>query len=236
MHREAFDRLTAAQQAVLLAAGREAVGRRITDIDRSEQAALRSICEHKLVSLVTASPEQLAALHAAVQPVYAQLERNAPTRRLIAEIREMRDEAAAGEDESLRCPGAETAVASELEGRWQATPSRAALLAAGAVPREVAPPLSGLEMELAGGKWIERGLHTKRVWTGTYSVSGDTVKLTLATCSLNPCAPGATTELGWSTYRDTLTLTQLPGRQSWWQLPNRRSWWLLTAVPFRRAG
>ena len=138
----------------------------------------------------------------------------------------MRD-GTAREDESLRCPEPETGIASELEGRWQATPSRAELLAAGASPHDLVGALSGLEIEFADGEWIARGVHTERVWTGTYSVSGDVVQLTLETCSHNPCSPGTATEHRWSTYRDTLTLTQLPGRSSWPRL---------TATPFKRVG
>ena len=42
--------------------------------------------------------------------------------------------------------------------------------------------------------------------TGTYVVTGDVLELTMRTCTANPCTPGATTEYGWSRYRDTLTL------------------------------
>ena len=223
MNRQAFAKLTAAQQEVLRAAARQAVGLRITEIDRGEKDALRSICEGKLASLVTASPEQIAALHAAVRPVYAQLERDAETRNLIARIRKLQ---AGSQSEPLRCPEAETGVAFELEGRWQATPSRAELLSAGATSRELAGALSGLEIEFADGEWNARGLHTRRAWTGTYTVTGDVVRATLETCSHNPCAPGASTEHAWSVYRDTLSLTPRVGRSSW---P------LLTAKPFTQA-
>ena len=101
MNRKAFAALTAEQRAVLVAAGREAVGPRIAEIDRVEQDALWSICDHRLASLVTASPEQIAALRAAVRPVYAELERNATTRELIADIRAVEGRRGGGRATSL---------------------------------------------------------------------------------------------------------------------------------------
>jgi TRAP-type C4-dicarboxylate transport system substrate-binding protein len=222
MNRRAFDTLTPAQRRILSEASRAAIGRRLDRIKSSEAEAVRAICTENLASLATASPEDVEALHEAVRPVYAELERDAETRRLITEIRKLRD---GSHSEPLRCPPPETSVASELEGRWQTTPSREELLAAGALPQEVANGLSGLEIEFEDGRWIARGLDTDRVWTGTYSVSGDVIQLTLETCSHNPCTPGAAAEHGWSVYRDTLSLTPLPGRSSWWQL---------TAKPFKR--
>ena len=63
MNREAFDGSRRRSRPCSLAAGREAVGLRMTEIDRAEKGTLRSICEQGLASLVTASPGQVAGLH-----------------------------------------------------------------------------------------------------------------------------------------------------------------------------
>jgi TRAP-type C4-dicarboxylate transport system substrate-binding protein len=222
MNRRAFDGLTPEQRKILRAAGRVAIGPHLARIERSEGDAVRAICAQSLVSLVDASPADLAALRGAVQPVYALLERDAKTRQLVAEIRKLGDGVAS---EPLRCPEAEVGAASELEGRWQATASRKELLAAGATPREVRTAQSRLTIEFDDGRWVAR-LNTRRVWTGAYTVNGDLLSLTLEKCSHNPCTPGAVAEHRWSVYRDTLSVTRLPGRTFWWRL---------TAKPFERA-
>jgi TRAP-type C4-dicarboxylate transport system substrate-binding protein len=222
MNATAFGELTSAQQKTLLEAGRAAVQPRIRRIESSEQEAVRAICTRDLVALVPASPDDVEALRDAVRPVYSELERTGETRDLITEIGGL---GAGARTEPLRCPAPEASVASELDGRWQATPTRAELLAAGALPREVPSALTGLEVKFAGGRWVADGLTARRQWTGTYTVNGDVIRLTIETCSHNPCTPGAAAEHGWSVYRDVLSLTRLPGRSSW---P------LVTAEPFRR--
>jgi hypothetical protein len=222
MNRRAFGALTPAQRVILRAAGRAAIGPHLARVERSDEDAVRAICTRNLVSLVTASPADVAALREAVRPLYAELERDPETRELIAEIRELDDGAGS---EPLRCSAPGAGVASELEGRWRATAGREALLAAGASPREVRRGRNTLTIEFENGRWVARGLETGRVWTGTYTVAGDVIRLTIETCSHNPCRPGAAAEHRWSVYRDTLSLARLPGRSVWGQL---------TAEPFKR--
>ena len=211
MNRKAFAALTAEQRAVLVAAGREAVGPRIAEIDRVEQDALWSICDHRLASLVTASPEQIAALRAAVRPVYAELERNATTRELIADIRVLK--VGVVEDAPLRCPATKASAASELKGRWHASASPAELLAAGASKREATTYEGSATLELGDGRWVFRGDRT--TVTGSYTTEGDVVRLTMKTCTANPCSPGAAADYDWSVYRDRLVLTRFPERNAW---------------------
>jgi len=222
MNRRAFEALTSTLQKTLLEAGRAAVGPRTARLGRSEDEAVRAICTRNLASLVTVSPDDVKALRVAVRSIYSQLERDAGTRELIADIGSLR---AGSRSELLRCPTPETSRASELEGRWRSTLSRAELLGAGAEPREVPSGLSGLEIEFEDGRWSAHALGKRRDWTGTYTVYGDVVRLTIEACSHNPCTPGAAAEYSWSVYRDVLSLTGLPGRSAW---P------LLTAEPFSR--
>lgn len=220
MNRRAFAALTPAQRRILREAGRAAVAPHLSRIERVEEEAVRAICVQRSATLVSASAADVAALMDAARPVHAKLERDPQTKGMIAAIRTLR--ATAGRGEALRCPEARPASASELEGRWQATATREELLAAGASTREVVKGDNSFSLEFENGEWVVRGIDGRRVWTGTYTVSGDVMRLTLETCSHNPCTPGAAAEHGWSVYRDTLSLSRLPGRSSWWQLTGKR--------------
>jgi TRAP-type C4-dicarboxylate transport system substrate-binding protein len=218
--RDAFRRLSPAQRKVLRRAGREAVAPLLARLEKDENEALAALCDRDKLSLATVSDSELAALRAAVRPVYRQLERDAETRKLVAEIRKLKPGTGS---EPLRCSRASVDGAA-LAGRWSATAHRDELLAAGAQPKETAPGQNTLRLELEGGRWVAR-LQNGRMWTGTYAVTGDRVRITLETCSHNPCTPDASADYGWSIYRDRLSLTQLPGPTSLWQL---------TAKPFER--
>jgi hypothetical protein len=169
---------------------------------------------------VTAPPAELTALRAAVRPVYAELERNDRTRALIAQIRALDD---GSQPEPLRCPAVAAAPVSALEGTWTSDVSRDELLAAGAPQRDANRYHGKGTLELGNGHWTYRD--ARGTVAGRYAVSGDIVRLTIRTCSINPCTPGARVELQWSIYRDTLTFAPVAGRVSWARL---------TAKPARR--
>src|SRR5262249_34374425 len=158
---------------------------------------------------------------AAVRPVYAQLERNPQTRELIAAIRTLRGGGPIVNDEPTRCPSA-AGKASELEGTWKSSATRKELVARGASAAEAATYAGSGTLELKGGRWVFRGEHT--TVTGTYTVRGDVVRLTMRTCTANPCTPGEPSEYVWSAYRDTLSLTGKIGE----------SWPRLVVAPARR--
>ena len=222
MNRKAFERLTPEQREVLRAAGRDAIVARLAQIRRVETEALALVCGRRLASLVTVPPDHIAALHDAVRPVYRELERDPQTRRLIAEIRKLRDDDRA---DVLRCPEAGERVGAEVEGRWRASAERKDWLAAGASPRELSKGRGSMSLEVTDGRWAARQSETGRTWTGTYAVRRDVIRFTVRRCSHNPCTPGARAEHRWSVYRDTLALSPLAGRVSWWQM---------IAAPFKR--
>ena len=89
-NRAAFARLTPSQRAILRRAGREAIGPEAARIEKEQKEALAVICDRSPDVLTTASRSELAALRRAIQPVYAALERDPQTKRLIAEIRRLR--------------------------------------------------------------------------------------------------------------------------------------------------
>lgn len=216
IRRDAFRRLAPAQRTILRRAGREAVAPVLARLEREQQEALGELCDRP-VALGSASASQLAALRAAVRPVYGELERDARTRRLLADVRTLKPGTV---NEPLRCPTA-AAAAPRFEGSWSGTAARDELLAAGASPKETRPGKGTMTLELGRGRWSAR-LDPDRVWTGTYAVTGGRIRFTLATCSHNPCDPGSVAEQRWSVYRDTLSLSDLPGRPSWWQLTTPR--------------
>jgi len=213
MNRRAFRALTAEQRRILLDAGREAVGARLAEVKRLEKDALVSICARTLARLVTAPAADVAALHTAVRPVYAQLERSRLTRELLSEIRALRGDAPGGNDERRSCPAAAGARGPQLEGTWRSSATPSALLARGASKAEAATYEGAGTLELKGGHWVFRGDHT--TVTGTYLVEGDVVRLTMVTCTANPCSPGAISDYGWSVYADTLSLTPSAPGSGW---------------------
>jgi hypothetical protein len=213
MNRKAFRALTAEQRRILFAAGREAIGARVAEVERLEKDALASICARKLARLVTVPAADVTALHAAVRPVYAQLERNRFTRELLAEIRALRGAGPDGNDEGRSCPAAARARGSQLEGAWRSSATPASLLAHGASKAEAATYEGAGTLELKAGRWVFRGDHT--TVTGTYLVEGDIVRFTMVTCTANPCSPGAISEYGWSVYHDTLSLTPSAPGSAW---------------------
>jgi TRAP-type C4-dicarboxylate transport system substrate-binding protein len=212
MNRRAFEALTPSQRQLLFDAGREAVERRPAEVDRREQDALAMICQDAFASLVRLPEEDVAALHAAVRPVYGELSRDPTTRKLIGEIRALRASGGTSVD-SIACPLAAATSAPELEGVWRSSVSRAELLAAGASPAEATTYRGSASLSLKHGHWIFRGEHT--TVTGGYRIRGDVVRLTMTTCTANPCSPGAESEYTWSVYRDRLTLSARPGQTSW---------------------
>jgi TRAP-type C4-dicarboxylate transport system substrate-binding protein len=212
MNRKAFEALSPAQRAILRDAGRQAVAPRLAEVERLEKDALASICEQRLATLVTVPPADVAALHAAVRPVYAALARNPETKDLLARIGQLRARRAP-DAEVVRCPSPAQSRASQVEGRWQSRVSADALLASGASEAEATTYAGSGTLELKNGRWVFRGDQT--TVTGTYSVEGDVIRLTMRTCTVNPCSPGAITEYVWSVYRDTLSLTRRQGLSYW---------------------
>jgi hypothetical protein len=204
--RAAFDRLTPAQRAILRRAGREAVAPVRARLEKQETDALAVLCGRGRTTLATASAAELAALRAAVRPVYAELERDAETREVIAALRAHRRGG-----EPLRCPA--SAGGSRLEGLWRSSVTRDALLAHGATAAEAATYDGSATLELRAGRWTFAGEHSSV--TGTYVAAGNVVRLTMARCTANPCSPGSSSAFTWTVYRDTLSLAPAPGRSTW---------------------
>ena len=207
--RKAYDRLPPAQQEILRLAGRETLAPMAARLEKEQQSALEATCARGKLSLATASAAHIAALRAAVQPVYDELERDVATRELIAGIRKLRSGV---ERESVHCAASRRNV-TELEGVWRSSATRAEMVANGASAAEAATYHGPGTLEFKDGRWTFHG--DRATVTGTYVVAGGGVRLTMRTCTANPCSPGAATEYGWSVYRDALSLTRRPGLPFW---------------------
>ena len=199
-NRTMLTKLTAAQRDILRMAGREALGAAIARLRNKDRAEAGILCRRGRVTFVTATSPQLAALRAAVRPVYAQLELNPQTGSFIREIEAMKrglprdrvvpcSERPPGQNRPF--PHASTAV-TPLDGIWEMTASRAV---AGAVDA------GHYRMILKRGR-----LFATRPWknTGIFSVRGDTVFFR---------TDDGVGVYRWNVFRDTLTLRYIPGRK-----------------------
>jgi hypothetical protein len=207
-----FARLTPTQRQILRRAGRAALAPEIARVVKDEGAALTAICGRGAVALDNASAAQVAALRRAVQPVYAELNKDPLTKSLLAEIAELRD---GRPGDTVRCGSATSRVSasSELEGRWNVAASREELLAAGAPAAEAERQSGSVTLELREGRWVARQSHSGFIWRGDYAVQGNLLRLTVASCRgpASVCFNGTTAEYRWSVYRDRLSLRRVSG-------------------------
>jgi TRAP-type C4-dicarboxylate transport system substrate-binding protein len=215
MNRGAFDALSPRQREALREAGKEAIGPVFARIEPDQRGWLSSGCRAPGFSLVNASRAELAALRVAVQPIYDELERDTRTRELIAEIRKMREGVMSG---PLECSARRSQIgtgASVLEGVWQRTLSAQDLLDVGASRAVAEADKGSYQLEFRHGRWTERRLDTGGTCSGTYVLDGDILRYSVDTArpaASNSCGPGFTGAVNWSLYRDTLTITAIPGR------------------------
>jgi TRAP-type C4-dicarboxylate transport system substrate-binding protein len=150
----------------------------------SERALVRNFCrEGPPFSAVAASPADIAALEAAAQPVYTQLERDPDTKATIAAIRalEAASPAATAASPPVTCEFEATAVSgrerspSIVNGtyHWRVTEEggRAAARAVGRAPLEEDLSAVG-KMTLRDGKWLLGDDDTPEDDSGTYKIVG----------------------------------------------------------------
>jgi TRAP-type C4-dicarboxylate transport system substrate-binding protein len=218
MNRRAFDALPERQQELLRRAGREAAAPEERQTARDAAAALAQACTAAKLTFVEASPRELAALRAAVQPVYDELRRDRVTAQMLSEIAGLRgnESHVATEDRRCRRVGAKVASSSPLEGTWKLSRgTKQDLIEAGIDPKN-AEALSRLGTPTLvfepGGRHKGIDLETGKVLsTGTYEVEGDVVRLVFE--SGVAVQFGRVYSLRWSVYRDSLTFTAIPGSE-----------------------
>jgi TRAP-type transport system periplasmic protein len=227
--------LTGAQRKALADAVRVAGPATLAAARRDERHGAENICR-RARTFVTATPDDVAALRRAVQPVYDTLNRNRGTRAAIARITAMRgDLAGAAEAEAPACgdsSGAEaTARPSPIDGVYKVHTTPRDLRAAGAQDAEIIPENYGdYRMVLDRGRFTQRQPRGDSA-EGTYTVTGDTFTMTVTDAAGPPGVPrnqqGEQFTYRWSLFRDQLTFGPVPGEVS--PAPFR-------ARPWRRIG
>jgi TRAP-type C4-dicarboxylate transport system substrate-binding protein len=215
-NRLAFDRLTPSQQQILRRAGREALAPEIARVKKDEHDALSAICGRGTLPLQSAAPADLTALRRAVDPVYAELNKDPLTKAVIREITKLR---AGRPPDGVTCPNASrTAAASQLQGQWQVTVTRRDLRAAGTPAFEAERQRGAATLVLRRGRWTAREHHSGFTWQGPYDVRGNILYLTTADCraTTDVCYRGMTAEYRWSVYHDRLSLERLSGTPTYY--------------------
>jgi TRAP-type transport system periplasmic protein len=205
MNQEAFDRLSEAQQNALRNAGDEAFERhsRLASLLGDEHIVVMCRMGAKLVE---ATPADIAALTAAVEPVYRTIERGAGNRAAIESIRRLKGDARA---DSVSC-SAETSVPpndgarAELEGTFRMNLTEQELKASPELedPGEVNNQNWGeLTLRLQDGTvhYSQRNDLDHFEASGTYTTDGDALELRFDDIS-------ETWVYRWSLYRGTLKL------------------------------
>jgi TRAP-type C4-dicarboxylate transport system substrate-binding protein len=235
-------RLSPTQRAILRRAGSAALEPALARLrsEGKDQAAI--LCRRGRMAFVRADPEQLAALRAAVEPIYNRLERNVQTRRAIRAIERMKNGVAP--EAAPRCTGTSASTTrggTPVDGVYEVTTTVADLRRVGAPAQDV--------ISENWGRWIyvfDRGrfAFTQEdeeacTWAyGRFSVKGQQMAWSVLdgggrapNNAYN--RPGEFFRFGWSRYRDTLTLTLVEGTSS---PPNFRAkpWHLVSTNPSAR--
>jgi TRAP-type transport system periplasmic protein len=196
-----------------------------TQVVRANERSDTAILCRRGLRFLTASPADLAALRRAVQPVYAQLERDPQTRRYIRQIEVIREgispEPAPGCAQTPELAG-ETGP---LDGVWQFTSTPADLRAANlrtASQGDLVPENYGTYTLVVDRGRFAFTQDDRRACTwgyGTFTVKGDRFEW-LVTDGGGIAPDGAANEPGeffifrWSLYRGVLTLYPVAGAVS----------------------
>ena len=206
MGKAAHERLTDEQRDVLARAAIEAIGPSTRSIAESNASALTLLCAREGLALLTTAPEAAEDIRSATAPVLANLRRDAAAADALETIDAMR----AGSD-ALRCvdapaPAPVEAVATPVDGTWEADVTREVYFAA--------DPAEGEDHEANWGPHtmvLRRGRYTLEnarfpdaaAWCtcsrGSYVVRGDLLVM-------SPDGEPGTWRYRWSRYRGTLRL------------------------------
>lgn len=232
MNQEAFDRLSETQQKALRDAGAEAFqkhSRLASDLGDEDVVTL---CRMG-ANLVEATPADLDALKAAVEPVYRTIERGAGNRAAIESIRQLKGDAKA---ETISCPDGTPApqddrARAELEGTFRMSLSEQELAESPLLgdPGEVNDENWGeltLRLEDGSVRYSQRNELADFEVSGTYSTDGDALEMRFDEF-------GETWVYRWSLYRGTLKLER---DESLGVPPERFTPSPLLVKPWRRVG
>jgi TRAP-type C4-dicarboxylate transport system substrate-binding protein len=214
MNRHSFDALSERQKQALTGAAPAAVPATVKAFAGLDASTTEVICRRGL-NLITASDSDLRALRTRVGPVYASLERDAPTKRAIEEIQKLKTSLGdAGAPTVSKCGGnatAGTGQSSPIDGTYHSNVTRAQLLSNPKFePGEDNPSNYGrFTLTIGAGRFQWHGSADGIPEGGTATVRGDRV-------TLIPTFPADQTGqqfiYRWSRYRGVLSFTKVtPG-------------------------
>jgi TRAP-type C4-dicarboxylate transport system substrate-binding protein len=223
--KKVFDSLSPDQRNALRQAVVNVIPTQTAAVRRSEQEAAGNLCRRGL-EFETASPDDLAALRTAVQPVYDALAREPQTRKFLTAIAAMGKGLPAESAPTCRATGQADGQAargsSPLDGVYRVTTTAKDLLAAGVPAGDVIPENYGTwtyVFDRARFAYTEENKDACTWGYGTFAVKGNQVEWkftdgggTGPNNSFN--RPGESFVFGWSLYRQTLTLTPVQGAVS----------------------
>jgi TRAP-type C4-dicarboxylate transport system substrate-binding protein len=221
MNASRFAGLTPAQQNVM----RSAVGDRVASglaASRQEDAGSGAGLCRTAMAVVDATPDDLAGLRTAVEPVYAKLEEQPATKATLAEIIALKSDLAAPAA-SFECGAVsappEPAAVTPLDGVYRMAVTFDEVAASGDLA--IAENYGSFIVVFDRGRFaLTQESETSCTWAyGTYVVNGDQLELMyIDGGGISPNnahnRPGESVVFGWSVYRDELTLTEVPGKES----------------------
>ena len=243
-----FDSLSPDQRNALRQAVAKVIPAQTAGLRGSEQEAAGNLCRRGL-EFETASRDDLAALRTAAQPVYDSLARDPQTRKFLAAIAAIGKGFPAESAPHCRPTGQTDGQAaggsSPLDGVYRMTTTAKDLRAAGLPAGEVNPENYGTwtyVFDRARFAFTEENKDACTWAYGTFAVKGNQVEWRFTDGGGIPNSPsdkpgnkpGEVFVFGWSLYRETLTLTPVPGAVS--PRPVRvKPWQRISSTPSSRS-
>jgi len=241
--KQVFDSLGPDQRNALRQAAANVIPAKTAALRRDEQDAAGNLCRRGL-EFETASPHDLAALRTAVQPVYDTLARDPQTSKFLAAIaaigKGVPAESAPQCGPTGKTDGQAAGGSSQLDGVYRVTTTAEDLREAGTPAGDVVPENYGTFTYVFDRARFAYTQENKDACTwgyGTFAVKGNQVEWrftdgggTGPNNAFN--RPGEFFVFGWSLYRETLTLTGVPGAspQNFWPKP----WQRISSTPSSR--
>ena len=212
--------LTPAQRRILTQAVTDDQAAQTKFVRGSEGTDTATLCRRGRLRFLTASPADLAALRRAVQPVYAQLERDPQTQRYIHQIEAMRQGLPAEPAPGCAPPAQVAGKGHPLDGVYRFTDTAAELQAVpGTAPEDTVPENYGawtLVLDRGRFAFTQRDSLACTWGYGTFTIKGTRIEwLVINGGGIAPDdatnKPGELYIFGWSLYRGVLTLSPVPG-------------------------
>jgi TRAP-type C4-dicarboxylate transport system substrate-binding protein len=212
MNKRSFAALSAKQKSALTDAAPAAIPPTVKALQDLDRATSQVLCRRGL-RFVTATDADLRSLRDAVGPVYANLERDAQTKRAIARIRSLKGRLGAdGAPDLAKCSGdagaGQPAGSSPMDGVYHSTVTRAQLLRNPKYEQgeDNASNHGDFTLTIRRGRWKLAGSDDGIPIGGTLAVDGQRV-------TLRPTYPadavGQEFVYRWSRYRGVLSFTKV---------------------------